>query len=211
MIPQKFENLLVTNGSQWLKKINNSTNRLGIYDGTSRAQTNDNSFISKSSRIRFRFLGNTPNDIPLADGTVRRQIGLKITSPNTCNVLYAMWKIEDNGNPASEALNVSLKRNDGMTTQAQCGDGGYQNISSGATYLNSFPPISSAKDGREHTLEATLIPVPNSSDQYTFIVWADQMEVFRNIINLPATALGNSGIRTDNGQFEFFFDTDYHN
>lgn len=119
VMPQKFENLIVTNGSQWLKRINNSTNKLGIYDGTSRAQVNNSSFISGSSRIRFRFLGNAPNDIPLADGTVRRQIGLKITSPNTCNVLYAMWKIEDNGNPASEALNVSLKRNDGMTTQAQ--------------------------------------------------------------------------------------------
>lgn len=210
---QRFEDLLVTNGSQWLKRINDKTNLLGIYDGTSRAEVNSHIFVSKSSRIRFKYLGNTPNDITLANGDIVRQIGLKVTTSNTCNVMYVMWNIEkklSSGIVQPEKLDISLKRNDGMSTQVQCGDSGYVYIGTGATYANPFPPISSAKDGKEHSLEATLVPVPNTSDKYTLVVWADQLEVWRNIVEVPSSFFGTSGIRTDNGKFEFFFDTDYY-
>jgi hypothetical protein len=75
------------------------------------------------AEIHFRYLGPSESSKPLASGELRRQIGLKLRAQDTCNLLYAMWHIEpDNG------LAVSIKRNPGMHTHAQCGARGYVSV-----------------------------------------------------------------------------------
>src|SRR5215470_3304543 len=77
---------------------------------------------ARTVEARLRYLGPTADVKRLASGELRRQFGFKLRAANTCNVVYVMWHIE----PDSR-LAVSVKRNPGMTTHAQCDAHGYRN------------------------------------------------------------------------------------
>lgn len=102
--------------------------------------------VDQTAEIRFRYLGATAIQKPLASGELRRQIGLKLHAADSCNVVYVMWRIE----PASRIV-VSVKRNAGLHRHVQCGAHGYQTIA--PRRQASLPPI---RVGDVHTLRAGL-------------------------------------------------------
>ena len=134
------------------------------------------------AEIRFRYLGPSQASKPLASGELRRQIGLKLQAEDACNLVYAMWHIEPDPRIA-----ISVKRNAGQHTSAQCGAGGY-------VFMNGQPsndptPI---RIGEANTLRAEL----HGAD---LTVTANGKVAWRGALGSPLPA-GPMGFRTDNAR-----------
>lgn len=135
----------------------------------------------------FVYRGPSQVTTPLANGEVRRQIGLKLHAQDTCNLVYVMWHVEP-----TPAIVVSIKRNEGQSEHAQCGARGYARIEP-----QSFdvPPIVSR--GERHRLRARV-------EGETLRIDADGVRVWEG--KLPRAAFeidGPAGVRSDNGAFDF--------
>ncbi len=142
---------------------------------------------SRRAELAFTYRGPSSSTAALANGEVRRQIGLKLRAQDTCNVIYVMWHVEP-----SPGVFVSVKRNAGSSSHSECGAGGYDNLK--PTEANAAPAI---EPNAPHVLAATL-------DGATLLVTADGNVVWRG--ELPGTALafdGPVGLRSDNGAFDF--------
>jgi len=144
------------------------------------------------AEIRFRYLGPTQTDKPLASGELRRQIGLKLRARDTCNLIYAMWHIEPDA-----AVAVSIKRNAGMHTHEQCRAGGYMNFK--AQRHGDLPPI---RPGETHTLRAELHGTDLTVTADGEVAWQGSLG------NEPAALDGPPGFRTDNARFAFEYYAD---
>ena len=132
--------------------------------------------------IRFHYLGPWAATKPLASGEIRRQVGVKLRAQDTCNVVYVMWHIEPDARIA-----VSIKRNPGRRSHAECGAQGYVNIRPRRSAV-----VAAVQPGSSHTLR-TILQV----DALT--VWADGVLVWEG--SLPPDLLdfdGPVGFRTDN-------------
>ncbi len=161
--------------------------------------------VGSSSRahrgtLTFTYRGPSKVTEPLANGEVRRQIGLKLRAKDTCNVVYAMWHIEP-----THGVFVSVKSNPGMSRHEQCGDRGYRNLKSSA----SSSPNVVVTDRTEHTLVATL---SGPSDRHLHVE-ADGVVAFdddlpANVIEGPSAFEGPFGLRSDNGVFDATLRTD---
>ena len=148
----------------------------------------------------FTYHGPSKEESKLASGAVVRQIGLKLRSKNTCNVLYVMWKLDE-----KELIAVAVKRNPGQSTHQECGAGGYNSIRPAFQVRpEKFP---SAKDRKPHTLEAEVSKP--SAKAYELVVKADGIVVWQGPIDaaLLDDIDGPAGLRTDNGVFTFKFYT----
>jgi hypothetical protein len=139
------------------------------------------------AEARLTYLGPTSEDKPLGSGEIRRQFGLKLRAQNGCNLVYAMWRIEP-----QPGLVVSVKRNPGMSTHAECGTRGYHNIK--PARASEVPRL---KAGAEHALRAEL----TGSNLHILI---DGKAVWEGDVGAEALAFnGPVGVRTDNGRFTF--------
>jgi hypothetical protein len=135
--------LCVTNGV-----VSSSDGRLAIATSSSRAivQSGTDNAADQVAEIRFQYLGPSQDSRPLASGQMRRQIGLKLRAEDSCNLIYAMWRIE----PEAKVV-VSTKRNSGQHAHRQCGVHGYINFK---PQDDSGPlPV---RPGESHTLRAEL-------------------------------------------------------
>jgi len=140
-----------------------------------------------AAELDFAYEGPTAADAPLANGELRRQIGLKLRAADTCNVVYVMWRLT----PTS-GLAVSVKRNPGMTRHAECRDGGYRAVKAARE-----EPVPQIREGETHRLRAML-------DRDSLRVSVDGREVWEGRLGEDALAFdGPVGIRTDNGRFVF--------
>lgn len=138
--------------------------------------------------LAFAYLGPTREVSRLASGAVRRQLGLKLLAADGCNLLYAMLRIEP-----GPALVVSVKRNPGQRTHAECGARGYRNIS--PQHAAPLPPWV-ASDAM-HALRATL-------SGSTLRVRLDGVVVWEGDLGNEIDGLdGPVGIRTDNVRARF--------
>ena len=99
-----------------------------------------------SASVAFTYHGPSRETKALGSGTVRRQIGLKLRAENGCNLVYAVWRID----PKAELV-VSVKRNPGQSTHAQCGTRGYRNVRPQAS-----EPLPQLGLGEAHVLRADL-------------------------------------------------------
>ena len=90
-----------------------------------------NAWTSQEVVVRFTFLGPSKEQSPLGSGAMRRQFGLKLRAANPCNLVYAMWRFE----PESRIV-VSLKKNPGQTTSAECGNRGLSDRCRAASHLH---------------------------------------------------------------------------
>ncbi len=153
---------------------------------------------ARAAKLVFTFQGPTEQQSKLASGEVRRQIGLKLRTRNTCNLLYIMWRLDD-----KEFIAVAVKRNPGQSTHQQCGANGYMSIA--PTFQEKGALFPSAKDGKPHTLEAEITK-PDAT-RYDLVVKADGKVVWRGSIDakLLNDIDGPAGFRTDNGKFTFKF------
>ncbi len=101
---------------------------------------------STTAELAFDYPGPSHVEVPLADGELRRQIGIKLRAQDTCNVIYVMWHVAP-----TPGIFVQVKSNPGQSTHAECGDHGYVTVSS--TSGTQPPPI---RVGEQHTLRADL-------------------------------------------------------
>ncbi len=153
---------------------------------------------AKAGRLVFTYKGHTKEVSKLASGDVTCQFGLKLRAKNTCNLLYVMWKIED-----KERINVSVKRNPGMSTHKECGAKGYTGIKPAFQERpENFP---SAKDGKPHTLEAE-VSKPEKA-KFALSVKVDGKVVWQGPIdaNMLDDVDGPAGFRSDNAVLSFKF------
>lgn len=142
---------------------------------------------SRTAELGFTYRGPSSSTALLADGELRRQIGIKLNAKDTCNVVYVMWHVEP-----TPTIAVSVKYNPGMSRDEECGAGGYHNLI--ATRSMQPAPIHA---GEAHTLRAEL-------DGETLTVIADGSLAWQG--TLPAelrSFAGPAGIRSDNGTFDF--------
>jgi hypothetical protein len=162
-----------------------STNQLSVESTKMRAYVNR--WSSDSIEAHFTYLGGTQEESQLGSGEIRRQFGLKLRAQNACNLIYAMWRIE----PESRVV-VSIKKNPGQTTSAECGNRGYQNVK---------------------PLHAAQIPVPRPGATYTLgvelhgdalSVFVDGQPAWEGNLGPEANGLaGPVGIRSDNVRLAF--------
>ena len=76
----------------------------------------------QSVTVKFTYLGPTKEVAHSHRGEVFSQFGLKLRAHDDCNVVYVMWHFAPD-----QEIAVSVKRNPGKRTQAQCLDHGYLN------------------------------------------------------------------------------------
>lgn len=140
----------------------------------------------EEAELRFTYDGPSPETEPLANGELRRQIGLKLRAANTCNVVYVMWHLGP-----TRGIHVSVKRNPGQSWHFACRDRGYVNVRPDRTRDVASTP------GEPHTLRALL--------RGPFLeVYADGVSAWQG--RLPDAAFefdGPVGVRSDNGRFSF--------
>lgn len=137
---------------------------------------------ASSAELRFVVRGPSVVTTPLANGELRRQVGIKLRAESTCNVVYVTWHLAP-----TTGIHVSVKRNPGLTTHASCGDGGYLNVQ---PQRRSEP--AAARTGELHELRATISGT-------TLTVMADGLLAWEG--TLPPEAFtfdGPIGLRTDN-------------
>ena len=142
---------------------------------------------TQSVEAKFKYLGPTQKIKQLGSGQKRLQFGLKLKAANSCNLVYAMWRIK----PKAELV-VSVKSNPRKSRHEECGTNGYHTIQP-----KSASKVPAFQTGDHHTIRATL-------DNLHLQVWVDQKTVWDG--TLPQMALefdGPVGIRSDNVQVQF--------
>jgi len=140
-----------------------------------------------SAEMHFTYLGPASKESALGSGEMRRQFGLKLRAHDPCNLVYAMWRID----PEAELV-VSLKRNPGQHTSAECTNHGYQNIK--PRKASAVPHL---QPGESHTLRAEM----NGDELRVFV---DDHEVWEGNVGADAAKLeGPVGLRSDNVRLEF--------
>lgn len=139
-----------------------------------------------NAEMTFRYLGQTPREIPMRSGGSRHQLGLKLLEQDTCNLLYVMWRVS----PESEIV-VSRKHNPGATRHTECGSDGYQTLEPAWT-----APVAAPVSESVHTLSARIV-----TDWLEVAV--DGRPVLRTRLAPEMTAVtGHAGLRSDNVRFE---------
>lgn len=142
---------------------------------------------SKIAELAFTFRGPSRSTARLADGTPRRQMGIRLRAQDTCNAIYVMWHVA----PVPR-IAVSVKRNVGQSRHSQCLDRGYVHLKAVA----GTPP-SPVVAGVRRVMRAELTGT-------ALRVFADGVLAWEG--TLPADSLsfdGPAGIRSDNGEFDF--------
>jgi hypothetical protein len=141
------------------------------------------------AEIAFQYLGPTREQATLRSGTVRTQIGLKLRAHDACNLAYVMWRIEP-----EPRIVVSVKRNPGEHTSAECENRGYENLK--ASREAAAPAV---RIGMTHVMRAQL-------SGNSLVVTADGKMVWNGELPEWTAGLhGPAGFRTDNGRFAIRF------
>lgn len=158
-----------------------------------RAVERDNGRHAQWGRLRFRYVQPSDDTSTLGSGAVRRQLGLKLQAGDPCNLLYVMW-----WEYPTHQIAISVKRNPGQVTSAECGNRGYLDI---AKIPLAVSP--SVRDHRTHVLEARSHREADGTLALT--VLADGVRVYRDHLGSDLTAGldGPIGVRTDNGTYRF--------
>jgi hypothetical protein len=150
-----------------------------------------NALTLQAIESRFTYLGSTGNEARLGSGALRQQFGLKLRAQDACNVVYAMWRIA----PESRLV-VSIKRNAGQHSSAQCGNRGYRNIKP-----HRGMPLPVLRAGDTHALRAEM----NGAELKVFV---DNSPVWEGLLEQDALAFdGPVGIRSDNVRLQMQIQT----
>ena len=144
----------------------------------------------QSATVKFTYLGPTKEVAHLGSGEVRSQFGIKLRAHDDCNVVYVMWHFAPD-----QKIAVSVKRNPGKHTHAECLDHGYIN--------NIRPRISDApppvQPNQPHILTATMSGSDLSVTADNKLVW------WGDLGPVALTFSGPVGLRSDNARLLFDF------
>jgi hypothetical protein len=136
--------------------------------------------------LTFFILGATSETAPLRSGELRNQLGLELLARDTCNLLYVMWRQE----PRSELV-VSVKRNVGQSTHAECENRGYHRLRPSRS-----APVPRLEPGKRYSLSASI-------EQGALDVWLDGTSLWHGALDAAALELsGRAGLRSDNLRFD---------
>lgn len=143
--------------------------------------------------LRFRYRGQTPDPEPNQSGEIVEQIGIKLRTLNTCNVVYVMWRITQ-----PEGIVVKLKRNPGQCHHKECGANGYISIAPSS----QMPLAVTATDQKTHRLNVLM---EDLDGVVQISVQVDGKPIWTGEISphLLECIDGPAGFRTDNGSFIF--------
>ena len=153
-----------------------------IAEPTVRAFALDAQAGGDAAELAFTYRGDSAAGRALANGALRRQVGLKLRAANGCNVIYVMWRLDP-----KPKLEISVKSNPGKRTHEECGADGYIKVKpQHATHVAAFEP------GQPHTLRAEIV-----GDDLT--AWIDGRVAWHGALPSEARALvGPAGLRSDN-------------
>jgi hypothetical protein len=143
--------------------------------------------------LQFRYRGPSKKTSKLASGGFVRQIGLKLRTKNTCNLLYIMWRIE----PAEEIV-VAVKSNPGKSSHRDCGAKGY-------TEIARVPLNELGITAKTHTVHRLRGRFNESNGAFTCTVYVDDKTVWSGPLEskIIRPINGPVGFRSDNGSFIF--------
>jgi hypothetical protein len=158
-----------------------------------RSVERDNGRHAQWARLRFRYVQPSVGTSTLGSGAFRRQLGLKLQAGDPCNLLYVMW-----WEYPVHQIAISVKRNPGQDTSAECGNRGYTDVAK-----IPLPVAPSVRDHRTHVLEARGHRAVDGTLALT--VLADGVRVYRDHLGVDLTAGldGPIGVRSDNGTYRF--------
>ncbi len=136
-----------------------------------------------AAELSFVYGGATQHSRALASGKERHQLGLKLRAADGCNLVYVMWRLA----PGPAGVVVSVKRNPGEHTNADCGVHGYRTIAPAER-----APVPALEVGSSHRLAGEI-----HGDE--LIARVDDHVVWRGSLHGAAAELrGPAGLRTDN-------------
>jgi hypothetical protein len=167
---------------------------LSIEDSSVRATTIDNK--SMVACLQFRYLGATTEHSKTKSNIELHQIGFKLLSKNSCNVVYVMWQIL----PKQELV-IKVKQNLGQSENSQCGgDRGY--------HLISRYPLATFGVGETHELLTKIIPLDDGNAKIH--IWVDWQEIDPVTIDLALiqSIEGVPGLRAENGRYQIRYFTE---
>lgn len=149
--------------------------------------------LHQQAMLQFRYRGPTAETSMVESGGFMRQIGLKMRTKDTCNLLYVMWRIE----PVEEIV-VQVKSNPGLSQHSECGVNGYHRLA-------RFPLKEidvTATTHETHRLRASIVEL---EEIFTCTVMVDQHTLGTVPIapELIRPIHGPIGMRSDNGSFIF--------
>ena len=147
----------------------------------------------QDAMLQFRYRGPSKATSKLASGGFVRQIGLKMRTKDTCNLLYVMWRIE----PVEEIV-ITIKSNPGKSSHGDCGAGGYINVAS--VSLKDIGVTATTQEA--HRLRAKI---DEDNGEFKLTVDVDEKTVWSGALNpkIIAPINGPVGFRSDNGSFIF--------
>jgi len=167
------DNLCVTKGA-----IANQS----IAEPTVRAFALDPTASGDAAELAFTYRGDSQAGRALANGQLRRQVGLKLRAANGCNVVYVMWRLDPR-----PKLEISVKSNPGKRTHDECGADGYIKVRP-----QQASRVAAFERGQPHLLRAEIV-----GDALT--AWVDGKVAWHGILPPEARALvGPAGLRSDN-------------
>jgi hypothetical protein len=145
---------------------------------------------SPAAGVRFTYNGPSLESAPLGSGQLRRQFRLKLRAQDSCNLVYVMWRIA----PRAQLV-VSIKRNPGQHTHAQCGTNGYRNLR--PQRMAAMPVV---RAGGSHSLRAEI-------QGRTLSVLVDGAEAWAGNLGPQVQSFdGPIGMRSDNVNVSFEMD-----
>jgi hypothetical protein len=158
-----------------------------------RATERDGGRHHTGARLWFRYLGESVITEPLGSGAIRRQIGVKLRSADPCNLIYVMWhQYPDN------VIEVSVKRNPGQTTSAQCGNRGYTELAE-----ITLGPGDGTDDHSPHVLAVRTRRTDTGAIAIRVFKDGALLRRVRLSPGLAAGLKGPIGVRSDNGDYFF--------
>jgi hypothetical protein len=144
----------------------------------------------QTATVKFTYLGPTKDAARQGSNKVLSQFGIKLRAQNDCNVIYVMWRFAPD-----QKIAVSIKRNPGKRTHAECLDRGYTN--------NLKPRLSDApppvEPNQPHVLTATMSGSDLSVTADNKLVW------WGDLGPVALTLRGPVGLRSDNARLLFDF------
>ena len=144
----------------------------------------------QTATVKFTYLGPTKEASRPGSGKILSQFGIKLRAQNDCNAIYVMWRFAPD-----QKIAVSIQRNSGKRTHADCLDRGY--INNLKPRLSDAPPP--VEPNQPHVLTATM----SGSD---LSVTADNKLVWWGDLGPVALGLkGPVGLRSDNARLLFDF------
>ncbi|HKD50542.1 MAG TPA: hypothetical protein VKB90_07085 [Candidatus Acidoferrum sp.] len=142
----------------------------------------------QTATVKFTYLGPTKEVAHLGSGEIRSQFGIKLRAQDDCNVIYVMWHFAPD-----QKIAVSIKRNPGKRTHAECLDRGY--VNNLKPRLSDAPPA--VEPNQPHVLTATVSGSDLSVTADNKLVW------WGDLGPVALTLRGPVGLRSDNARLLF--------